>query len=229
MRELERQFPALAQAPLAPAQAGATGAAPALIAALHAAQALAGAGDLGLLAATLLRGAIGHAGATDAALVLRGEAGDRCVAKATLGASGVLVEACDRPAAGAVMPGPMLHSVLRTRENVLLDDALASARYRDDPYVVRERPRALLCIPLLSQGVAIGVLYLENRHAPGVFAAEKVLMLELIAAQGAAALENVRLAQALAHEKAARSAPLAALREHPDALPAALTPTGGGR
>ena len=152
-RHLEHEFPMLAQAAPAPRQGGT---APELIAALRAAQALAGAGDMALLAATLLRRAIGHAGTTDAALVLRGEAGVRCVATASTGANGVLVEACDRPAAGAALPGALLESVPRTGASVLLDAARLSAVCRDDAYVQQARPRAVLCIPLLIQNVAGG-------------------------------------------------------------------------
>jgi GAF domain-containing protein len=60
----------------------------------------------------------------------------------------------------------------------------------------------VLCIPLLAQGHASGVLYLENTQQAGVFTAERVLMLELLAAHGAAALDNVRLTRQLADDKA---------------------------
>ncbi len=202
MRELERRFPGLAPAPAQ--RVAAAGAAPELIAALHAAQALAATGEAAALAATLLRGAIEHGGATGAVLILHGASGERCVAQASVGAAGLRVETCDRPAAGAALPASLLRVVLRTRETVLLDDAQASARFRDDPYVRQAGPRSVLCIPLLIQGGAGGLLYLENGDSAGVFSAERVLMLELIAAQGAAALENVRLSAALALEKAIR-------------------------
>ena len=188
-----------------------------MIAALHAPQALAGAGELALLASMLPRGAIGQAATTGGALVLCGDVGERCVAKASSGVNGVLVEACDQHAAGAVLPAPMLHDVPRTRATALPDDALASARYRDDPYVQQARPRSVLCVLLLTQSVANGVLYLEHSAAACVFTAERVLMLELLATQGVSALESVRLAGLLAQEKAARRDLEQAAREQSEA------------
>ena len=82
----------------------------------------------------------------------------------------------------------------------------------------------MLCIPLLNQGVAGGVLYLESSQAAGVFTPERVMMLELIAAQGAASLENVRLALLLAQEKASRREADAAREKSEAAAPEVIMP-----
>ncbi len=216
MRQLERRFPALSPAPPEEGRAGSSGAAPQLLAALRAAQALAGAADPVLLAATMLRSAAEQAGATAALLLVRTGQGVRCVAQAGAGAAGVAVESCDRPAAGAALPYAMLQSVLRTHQTVLLDDALASGKYCNDSHVVQARARSVLCIALLAQGVASGVLYLENTQQAGVFTADKVLMLELLAAHGAAAFDNLRLARQVADDKGRRRAQEAA-REQAEA------------
>jgi signal transduction histidine kinase len=152
----------------------------------------------------LLRVALEQAGAARALLVLPVGGGWRCVARASVGAGALQVEARDLPLAQAGLPESLLHFVLRTRETVLLDDALASAQFRDDPFVQRTRPRSVLCMPLLRQGKLNGVLYLENALAPGLFTPVRVLVLELIAAQAAISLDHAELMCALRDENAAQ-------------------------
>ena len=38
-----------------------------------------------------------------------------------------------------------------------------------DPYVADRRARSILCLPLITQGKLVGILYLENNLAPHVF------------------------------------------------------------
>ena len=209
MRELERQFPGLVRVPsplpgaLAPV-AGASAESLDLMAALRASQAVSGAIDIADLTATLLRLVIEHAGAGHGLLLLPSDNGYLCVAQGALGPAGVLVQACDTVAAAADLPESVLQFVLRTRETVLLDDALASPQFRADPYVQLTRPRSVLCMPLLKQGALAGVLYLHNTLAPGLFTPVRVLVLELVASQAAISLENARLYRSLREENAER-------------------------
>ena len=204
IRALERQFPGLARVPspqpgalAQSAGGGASGDCLDLMAALRASQAISGALEIAALAETLLRIVIDHAGAGRALLLLPSEGGYRCVAEGAMGAGGVALQACDTPLAQADLPQSVLQFVLRTRETVLLDDALASVQFRDDPYVARARPRSVLCMPLLKQGTLAGVLYLDNSLAPGLYAPVCVLVLELVASQAAISLENAALYQRL--------------------------------
>jgi len=83
--------------------------------------------------------------------------------------------------------------VSRTQEAVLLDDRESAARFADDPYIIRENPRSILCLPLLHQGRLSGVLYLENRAIAGVFHEARVELLTLLSSQAAIAIEIARL------------------------------------
>ena len=208
MRELERHFPGLVRVPSpAPGAVASPGSESLdLMAALRASQAVSGAIEVKALTATLLRIVIEHAGAGRGLLLLPADGGLRCAARGHLGAGAgaIVVEALDTPAASAGLPESLLQFVLRTRETVLLDDALASTQFRDDPYVVQARPRSVLCMPLMKQGTLAGVLYLENTLAPGLFTPMRVLVLELIASQAAISLENARLYQTLCEENAER-------------------------
>jgi two-component sensor histidine kinase len=55
--------------------------------------------------------------------------------------------------------------------------------------------RSVLCLPVIKQSRLIGVLYLENRLADGVFTSAKTQMTELLTSQAAISLENARLVE----------------------------------
>jgi PAS domain S-box-containing protein len=57
-------------------------------------------------------------------------------------------------------------------------------------------------LPLINQVKVVGVLYLENNQAPGVFAPARTAVLKLLASQAAISLENTHLYQQLAEREA---------------------------
>src|SRR5206468_9748952 len=103
----------------------------------------------------------------------------------------------------------ILNYVHRSREKVLLADAAAPGPFAADEYVVKERARSVLCLPILRQAELIGILYLENDLVTDAFTANRLTVLELLAAQVAISLENALL---LAKEQEARAAAEAAER-----------------
>ncbi|MBD2529959.1 GAF domain-containing protein [Nostoc flagelliforme FACHB-838] len=52
--------------------------------------------------------------------------------------------------------------------------------------------QSILCLPLLNQGKLVGVLYLENKLAAGVFTPQRSQVLNLLSSQAAIAIENAR-------------------------------------
>ena len=93
----------------------------------------------------------------------------------------------------AELPESLLHTVIRTRESVILDDASAQNPFSADEYVRQKRARSVLCLPLVKQAKLIGVLYLENNLTPHVFTPARLAVLKLLASQAAISLENARL------------------------------------
>ena len=151
---------------------------------------------------TLMRTAIEQAGAERGLLILSEGDDQRVEAEATTAGDAVFVQLCDRPVAAAMLPQTVLNHALRTRENVIVNDACANSWFRSDPYIVERQARSILCLPLISQAELIGVLYLENNLASGVFAPARMAVLKLIASQAAITLENARLYQELAQREA---------------------------
>lgn len=82
--------------------------------------------------------------------------------------------------------------VVRSREHILLDDALADTRFAQDPYLCATAIRSVLAVPLLHQGRMCGVIYLDH-EAAHAFPPARVTLLNILAAQSAIALENARL------------------------------------
>jgi PAS domain-containing protein len=91
------------------------------------------------------------------------------------------------------LPDSLLHYVIRTQESVILDDASAQSLFSLDEYVLEQRSRSVLCLPLVKQVNMVGILYLENSLAPRVFTAKRLAMLEMLASQAAISLDHARL------------------------------------
>ncbi|RZL87009.1 MAG: PAS domain S-box protein [Variovorax sp.] len=165
-------------------------------------QAVSGEIMLDKLIDTLMLTAIEHAGAERGLLVLAQGGGPRIAAEATTAGDSVLVQQRDQPVTEALLPHSVFRYVLRTQESVILDDAAAEGPFSSDPYIREQRARSVLCLPLLNQAKLIGLLYLENKLAPGVFAPGRIAVLKLLASEAAISLENTRLYRDLAEREA---------------------------
>ena len=194
-----------------------------MLSVVKASQTISGEMVLGTLVHTLLEVVLEQSGAEKGCLVIRSQAeGGRVdaesdhgglfvAAKATVGEQGVVTELCEgHPlATSPLVPVAIARYVARTKEQVIVDDAIGTSRFAADPYIAREKPRSLLCLPIVRKAEAVGLLYLENRLVPGVFTKARLTVLELLASQAAISLENALL---LAKEKEARLAAEAAIR-----------------
>jgi PAS domain S-box-containing protein len=160
---------------------------------VKASQAVSGEIELGKLIETLMRIATEHAGAERGLLVLlRGDT-LQIEAEARFDRKTVEVTLRPKPVTPAALPGSLLHTVTRTRQSVILDDASAQNPFSADEYICRKEVRSVLCLPLVKQTKLIGVLYLENNLASHVFTPTRISVLELLASQAAISLENARL------------------------------------
>jgi PAS domain S-box-containing protein len=160
---------------------------------LKAAQALSGEIVVDELIKTLLRIAVEHAGAGRGLLILLQGDEPRIAAEATTGRGQVEVALRQTAVSPAELPESLLHTVIRTRESVILDDALAQNPFSSDEYICHKHARSVLCLPLVKQSKLIGILYLENNLASHVFTPARISVLELLASQAAISLEIGRL------------------------------------
>ena len=91
------------------------------------------------------------------------------------------------------LPESIIQYVIRTLKPVTLNDATREGAFINEPYIQQHQPQSVFCLPLLNQAKLVGVLYLENRLAVGVFTPERSQVLQLLSTQAAIAIENANL------------------------------------
>ncbi|OCQ92945.1 serine/threonine protein kinase [Nostoc sp. MBR 210] len=87
----------------------------------------------------------------------------------------------------------VINYVKRSREILVIDDAINQAFLAQDMYVMREQPKSLLCMPMINQNQLLGILYLENNLATGAFTNDRLEVLKLLTSQATISLENAIL------------------------------------
>ena len=92
-----------------------------------------------------------------------------------------------------VAPAGVVLLAHRGGRPVVADDATRDPRFTIDPYVARVRPRSILAAPLVHGGEQLGVVYLENNLAAGVFTPDRAEGLRLLAVQAAIAIDRALL------------------------------------
>ncbi|MBD2345420.1 PAS domain S-box protein [Anabaena subtropica] len=91
------------------------------------------------------------------------------------------------------LPESIIQYVIRTLKPVILNDATREGAFINELYIQQNQPQSIFCLPLLNQAKLVGVLYLENRLAAGVFTPERSQVLQLLSTQAAIAIENANL------------------------------------
>ena len=141
----------------------------------------------------LMRIALEQAGAERGLLILARGKEQRIEAEASSDRGNVTVHFRRSLVTPSELPESLFRYVIRTQQSVTLADALTENLFSEDEYIRRKRPRSVFCLPLIKQRKLMGVLYLENNLAPGVFTPNRLAILELIASQAAISLEQARL------------------------------------
>ncbi len=179
-----------------------------MMAVLRASQALSSETQLVRLTEQLAKVVGAMTGATGVQLLVCPEAGQGWFLADSLGGDGAAV-----PVEQAGERGDLALSVFRyaqrTRQTLLLDDAVRDERFAADPYFAALDHCSLLCAPILSHGELRGMLMLESRQRRGAFGADRLDSLMLIAGQMSVSLNNALLYASLERKVAERTAALA--------------------
>jgi PAS domain S-box-containing protein len=155
---------------------------------------------------TMLRLIVEQAGAQRGWLLLVRADQLSLVAAAEDGTNDVKLEPTYPVTDEQAFPLSVLNYVRRTGDTVALDDAAHRGRYVEDPYVIKYRPKSVLCLPIIRHAKSVGIIYLENNLTTHAFAADRLLVLQLLAAQAAISLENAQLYSDLQQQQAATRA-----------------------
>ncbi len=105
---------------------------------------------------------------------------------------------------GDILPASIIEHVRTTHEPVCLDEAVVDRTWADDPYIASNRPRSVVCFPIMRQSTMVGMFYLENNAARGIFTPRRLALLEFLANQAAISLEHAKLYADLARENTER-------------------------
>lgn len=81
----------------------------------------------------------------------------------------------------------------RTHDTVLLNNAENDERFKNDVYIIKNKPKSILCIPILHQTNFLGTIYLENNLISHAFSEERVSVMKILSSQIAISLENALL------------------------------------
>jgi len=87
----------------------------------------------------------------------------------------------------------IVNYVYRSGEDIVLGNAAKEGIFTNDPYIVREKCKSILCTPIMSKGKLSGILYMENNLSENAFTPERLEILRSFSVQAAISIENARL------------------------------------
>ncbi|MDQ0192847.1 diguanylate cyclase [Paenibacillus wynnii] len=91
------------------------------------------------------------------------------------------------------LPESILNDVEEKRESLIYNDAFSETQFVNDPYIVKHRPKSMVCMPLINQNKTIAIIYLENNLVSGVFTKERMKVINLLSREMVFSLENASL------------------------------------
>ncbi len=89
--------------------------------------------------------------------------------------------------------GSIVKLVSKSKEIIVSGNAEADQKYSNDPHIVNEKVKSLLCIPVIHQSELMAIIYLENNLIFGAFSPERMETLKLLSGQIAISLKNATL------------------------------------
>ncbi|MBD1805966.1 AAA family ATPase [Microcoleus sp. FACHB-SPT15] len=92
-----------------------------------------------------------------------------------------------------LLSSAIINYVARTKESVVLNDATREGQFTKETYITQNKPKSVLCVPLINQDKLISIVYLENNLTTGAFTPDRLEVIKLLSAQAAIAIANAKL------------------------------------
>jgi transcriptional regulator with GAF, ATPase, and Fis domain len=96
----------------------------------------------------------------------------------------------------------IIAKVVRTREAVIVSDALNDTQFQSSVSVMQLRLCSVMCVPLIVRGTLLGVLYVGNDNVVNLFDEQALAMLTIFASQAALLLQSALQQRALRQDNA---------------------------
>lgn len=155
-------------------------------------------------------------GAQRALLVLRTESGDEIIEDTPSEALGTLKRSPLMRSDD--IPLPMILSVLRTGDAIVLGNAARVGAFTAEPCVRRRKLGSVLVAPMYAQGEVVGVVYLENNLLHDAFDGARLDTVRMLAVQAGISLRNALLVEELEARVRDRTRELQDARDHVERL-----------
>jgi len=94
-----------------------------------------------------------------------------------------------------LLPLSILYYVFRSRDSIVLADAASEGQFTQDLYVLKHRPKSVLCTPIMNKGSVIGLVYLENNILYRAFTPDRLEVIKSLAASASIVIENAKLSK----------------------------------
>jgi len=91
----------------------------------------------------------------------------------------------------------VLQTVIRTKEHIVIEDALKDQHYQYNDYIKSKNVRSVLCAPIIYQSDLKGIIYLENNLTDNAFSIKQLEVIKMLSSQIALSIEKAQLSQAL--------------------------------
>ncbi len=92
-----------------------------------------------------------------------------------------------------VLPITLINTAIRTSEPVVINNASELNPFSSDPYIRKNKPLSVMCVPLPLHGQWPSAVYLENNLTLSAFTGERVKIIKLLASQASISMENARI------------------------------------
>lgn len=192
---------------------------------VKASQAISGEVAFGKLLGKMMKISIENAGAEKGYMILEEDGKLFVQAEGTIESEEVIVQKSIPVDLHEGLSPSIVNYVARTKEALILNNASSDGNFTKDPYVVKNNPASILCIPIINQGRLSGILYLENKITKDAFTQERLDMLNMLSSQMAISLDNAKLYENLEKKVIKRTEDLHAAMEELEAINEQLTKT----
>ncbi len=89
----------------------------------------------------------------------------------------------------------IVNYVNKSNEDVVLNHATEEGMFKNDPYILKNKIKSILCMPIMYKQKIAGILYLENNITANAFTPERLELLRILSSQAAISIENAALYQ----------------------------------